>query len=199
MSVLTTKRNVILLALASMIIALIASGRDWVTGSLNDGVTQAMSVTATGNQAIPGFFGVAMVAGAGVIAAATSGRIARWVAVIVSLLGSIGMLGLCIWLLSNPENALKGRMAVVTGHTGEALIRASLTPWFWAAVFASILSLVTSLLCLIGVRCWPGLSSRYDAPAEAEAKTTSDWDLMTQGIDPTEASSAAEGSRQGAK
>ena len=186
MNVLTVKRNVILLSLAASIIALISSGRDWVTGSLNDGVTQAMEVTATGNQTVPGFFGMALVSLAGIIAAATSGRIVRWIAVVLSLLGSLAMVGSCIWALNDPEHALKGKMAEVTGHTGEALIRATLTPWFWAAVFASILALTTSVLALLGVRRWPGLSSRYDAPADAKKAHRSDWDLMTDGIDPTD-------------
>lgn len=190
MTVLTTKRNVILLALFATILALISSGRDWVTGSLNDGVSQVSEVTATGNQAAPGFFGVALVAGAAVIAAATAGRVARWIAVLVALGASIGMVVLCAMTLANPESALKGRMAEVTGHTGEALARGTLTIWFWAAMFASVLALATSVLGLLGVRRWPGLSSRYDAPADAEARSRSDWDLMSDGIDPTETDSA---------
>ena len=185
MSSLVTKRNVILLALISGLIAIVSSGRPWVTGSLNDGVTQATSVTATGNQAVPGFFGIALVAAAAIIAAATGGRIVRWLALAVSLLASVAMIALCVRTISSPEQALKSRMAEVTGHTGEALARGELTLWFWAALFASLIALVAALFGFLGARTWPGLSRRYDAPSHTDTAKASDWDLMDAGVDPT--------------
>jgi hypothetical protein len=41
-------------------------------------------------------------------------------------------------------------------------------------------------LAIIGARTWSGLSSRYDAPGKAPARTRSDWDLLSEGEDPTD-------------
>ena len=56
------------------VLAAIVSGRTWINGSLNDGVIASSKVDVTGNQAVPGYFGIALVAVAGVLAAATAGR-----------------------------------------------------------------------------------------------------------------------------
>ena len=74
--------------------------------------------------------------------------------------------------LSDPAAAVKSRMTAVTGHNGEAVARGTFGPWFWVAVFAGLLSVAASLLALLGVRRWAGLSSRYDAPTETKAPTT---------------------------
>ena len=61
----SSKRSVILLSLIAGVLALIASGRAWINGTLNDGVLSTNAVDVTGNQAIPGYFGIALVACAG--------------------------------------------------------------------------------------------------------------------------------------
>lgn len=188
MKELLTKRSVIILALIAGVLAMISSGRPWINGSLNDGVLTNNAVDVTGNQAVPGYFGIAIVACAGLLAAATAGRIVRWPAAIISLIASVAMVVLTFMTLADPAAAVKGRMRDVTGHTGEAVARGEFTIWFWAAVFAGLLALLASLLGLTGLRRWHGLSSRYDAPVDgaAEPKNESDWDLMSRGIDPTE-------------
>ena len=193
MSALTSKRNVLLLGFVSSGVLMIAAGRPWVSGSLNDGVLAASSVQATGNQAVPGYFGIALAAAACLLAAALGGRIVRWPAAVLSVLASIATLALAIYVLFNPGEALKSRMTDVTGHNGEALARGEMTAWYWVAVFMSIVLLIASLAGLAGLRRWHGLSSRYDAPSEQRARgEESDWDLMTRGVDPTE--SDADGS-----
>ena len=57
------------------------------------------------------------------------------------------------------------------------------------AVFAALLALLSSVLGLLGLRRWHGLSSRYEAPVDGEApkrSEESDWDLMSRGVDPTD-------------
>lgn len=183
---LVSKRNVILLALLATLLALIASGRTWIDGSLNDGVLSSNAVHVSGNQAIPGYFGIALVAGAGILAAATAGRIVRWPAAILSLIASIAMVALTVRTLSDPREPVKGRMTAVTGHTGESVAHGTLTPWFWVAMFAGLLSVFVSALGLLGLKRWAGLSSRYEAPTSEVTREESDWDLMSKGIDPTD-------------
>ncbi|CAM2839999.1 MULTISPECIES: Trp biosynthesis-associated membrane protein [Dermacoccus] len=185
----SSKRSVILLSLIAGVLALIASGRAWINGTLNDGVLSTNAVDVTGNQAIPGYFGIALVSCAGLLAAATAGRIARWPAGVISLLGSIAMVALTLRTLLDPASAVKSRMSSVTGHTGEAVARGEFTVWFWVAVFAALLALLSSVLGLLGLRRWHGLSSRYEAPVDGEApkrSEESDWDLMSRGVDPTD-------------
>lgn len=187
MSDLLSKRTVIILSLMAGLLALVASGRPWINGTLNDGVLANNAVDVTGNQAVPGYFGIALVACAGVLAAATAGRIVRWPAAIVAVLASAAMLVLSLVTLSDPGGAVKGRMTSVTGHNGEAVARGEFTAWFWVAVFAGLLSLLASVLGLAGVRRWAGLSSRYESPAaDKPMRQRSDWELMDEGIDPTE-------------
>lgn len=185
---LTTKRTVILLALIAGVLSLVASGRTWINGSLNDGVLASGAVPVSGNQAVPGYFGIALVAAAGVLAASTAGRVVRWPAGLVSLGASVALVALTVMTLTDPTSAVKGRMSAVTGHTGEAVARGTFTAWFWVALFSALLSLLASVLALLGLRRWAGLSSRYDAPADAtqEPRRASDWELMNQGIDPTD-------------
>lgn len=185
---LSSKRTVIILALAAAVIALVSSGRTWVTGTLNDGVLSNSGVHVTGNQAVPGYAVIALVSCAGLLAAATAGRIVRWPAAVISCIASIAMVVLACLTLRDPDSALKGRMTAVTGHNGEAVARGEFTVWFWVSVFGALLSLVASGLGLIGLRRWRGLSSRYEAPVAgaAESSGESDWDLMSRGVDPTE-------------
>lgn len=186
---LTSKKNVLALAIVSCILELVASGRTWVTGSLNDGAVSSNAVDVSGNQAIPGFFGIALVGTAGMLAAATSGRIVRWIAGVLGVLGSMALVGVTVKVLADPNGAVKSRMSVVTGHTGEAVAHGTFTAWMWVAAFAAALNVIASVLGLLGLRRWAGLSSRYEAPVDAEKapeKQTSDWDLMNAGIDPTD-------------
>lgn len=182
---LTSKRTVLLLAVVSALLAMVSAGRTWITGSLNDGVINANAVHVTGSQAVPGYFGIALVAAAGLLAAATAGRIVRWPAAIVSLLASLALLVLTLKVMGDPASAVRSRMTAVTGHTGEAVAHGSFGGWFWLAVFSALLTTATSVLGIFGVRRWAGLSSRYEAPSRTTTRVESDWDLMSRGVDPT--------------
>ena len=70
------------------------------------------------------------------------------------------------------------------------------TPWFWAALFAAVVSAAAAVVAVRLAPGWPEMGNRYDAPTvhytdvshtPAEERTSLDlWKSMDEGDDPTD-------------
>nr|WP_279672364.1 Trp biosynthesis-associated membrane protein [Flexivirga meconopsidis] len=171
---------------------LLANSRTWVEGSVSDAVVQSARTSASGGKAAPAVLAATLVGAAAVLAAITTGRVARWIAAVIAVLAGVIAIVATIVVIRGPESTLRDSATSLTGHTGDQTVTASLTFWPWVGLLGGVLLLLTGLLTVLGARAWSGLSSRYDAPAARAAKTRSDWDLLSDGEDPTDLPSGSD-------
>ncbi|NNG41222.1 Trp biosynthesis-associated membrane protein [Flexivirga sp. ID2601S] len=189
---LATKRTVLLSGVLAVALLLLANSRTWVEGSVSDAVVQSAHTTASGGKAAPAVLAATLVGAAAVLAAITTGRIARWIAAVIAVLAGVVAIVATLVVIRGPKGALRDSATSLTGHTGDQAVTAHLTFWPWVGLLGGVLLLLTGGLAVIGARAWSGLSSRYDAPAARKAATRSDWDLLSDGEDPTDRPSGSD-------
>lgn len=181
----TSKRTVMLVGLIAVALLGVASTRTWVNASLADAVLQQAHLAVNGSGAAPTCVAAAFVGAAGIIAALTTGPIARWVAAALVLLSGVLALVGVILLIQDPQGAIRGRVGSATGRIGNVAATTSLTVWVWVALVGAVALTAAGVLTLAGVRRWSGLSSSYETPRAARARKVSDWDRLSAGDDPT--------------
>ncbi|WP_158607709.1 Trp biosynthesis-associated membrane protein [Flexivirga caeni] len=183
---LTSKRSVLIVGALAVILLVVANGRTWVSGTVTDAVLRHAHTTASGSKAAPALLATALVGAAAVLATLTTGRMPRWIAAVLTLLAGVVSVIAALAAVRNPARTIGDIATSMTGHTGDRTVDTSLTIWPWVAVFGGILLALTGVLAIAGVRSWSGLSSRYDAPGSKPVRTRSDWDLLSDGEDPTD-------------
>lgn len=184
----TSKRNVLLMALAAGIVLLVCGARTWVEGTVSDVVLQQSTVSISGNEASSGVVASALVGAAAAVATATGGRVVRHVGAAATLLAGLLAAVLIVRTVLDPDGVIGRQAASLTGRTGEVDATGSTTIWIWFALLGALLLTAAGAGALVGVRRWSGLSSRYDAPAgqgEKAPRAESDWERLSRGDDPT--------------
>lgn len=184
----TGKRTVLLTGALAIILLVAANTRTWVSGTVTDAVLQGAHTDASGGKAAPALLASALVGAAAVLATLTTGRIARWIAAVITLLAGIVAVVAVMVVVRDPVKTLGDVATSMTGHTGDRKVTADLTFWPWVALLGAVLLVLTGVLAILGARAWSGLSSRYDAPTAPKAAARSDWDKLTDGEDPTDSS-----------
>ena len=122
----------------------------------------------------------------------TRGRFRRGVAALAVLAGAANLVTVAL---------APGRMGErvreeVRIRTGAAQTDTELTAWFWIAVLAGVLVLLSTGLALRFVGAWPEMGTRYDAPtgardtsdagpASAPTENIDIWKALDEGRDPT--------------
>lgn len=182
-----TKRRVLVLAAVALALIVLGVSRTWVSGTVKDAVLQNTDVSVGGGAAAPAVVACALVGAAGIVAALTTGRIAKRIAAVIAAIAGLIALVATITVISGPAGALRERAVTLTGHTGSTDVSAHLTPWPWVTLVGAVLLAVSGLLAFVGTARWSGLSASYDAPSGGRRKTVSDWDRLSQGEDPTDA------------
>lgn len=188
----TSKRNVLLTGLVAVILLVLANSRTWVQGTIQDAVLRNAHATAGGSTAAPVLVAAALVGAAAILAACTTGRVARLIAAVVALLSGVVALVSAIAAVRDPGAALRETATNMTGHTGDRQVAASLTFWPWVGVLGGVVLAIAGVLAVLGARSWRGLSDRYDAPSAAPTRKTSDWDLLSEGEDPTDSQTGSD-------
>ncbi|WP_018155738.1 Trp biosynthesis-associated membrane protein [Demetria terragena] len=177
---------------ALAVLVMLASGaRTWVTGRVDDPVLSQTAVSVAGSDAASGVLATALVGAAAALAAVTGGRVVRWIGA-VSLTAS-GILGVALTVpaLMDPESIVSQHAAAQTGRTGSVDAVAAPTFWVYLSLLAAAVLVLAGGAAIMSVRRWPGLTSRYEAPASGgstSARATeqeSDWDRLSRGEDPT--------------
>lgn len=181
-----SKRSVLLVGALAVILLIAANTRTWVSGSVTDAVLQHARTTASGGKAAPALLASTLVGAAAVLATLTTGRVARWIAAVITFLAGVVCVVATVLAVRNPARTLGDVATTMTGHTGDRTVAASLTIWPWVALLGGVLLVLTGVLAIVGARTWSGLSSRYDAPGTAPARSRSDWDMLSEGEDPTD-------------
>lgn len=186
--------GVVLLTLLTAFVLVASGSRTWVTGTTSDAVLGSARVSATGTEVVAGLVALALAGAAAAIAAATAGRVGRWLAVVVLALVSIGLAVQVGRFVAAPGDALGREAARQLGRTGSIATHPSLGAWPWVAVVAAVLLIGAATLAVLGAPTWGGLGRRYETSDAADKDTAgprgqrvrSDWDRLDAGEDPTE-------------
>jgi uncharacterized membrane protein (TIGR02234 family) len=176
------------------------SSRPWVSGAVSDPVLGAIRTAATGGEVAPGLSALALAIAAGAIAVVATGRIARVVALVGYAACLIGAILLTARVVLDPGGVLGPVAAARVGRTGSVTVRAEATPWPWLAFVVGALGAVGLVGALLGLRTWSAPSARYERPPDQSSdaagprgeRTSSVWDDLSAGRDPTEAPDATD-------
>ncbi|KGN29201.1 hypothetical protein N798_15100, partial [Knoellia flava TL1] len=103
MSMLRRRGVLILLVVLGALVVIVTASRTWVSGSVDDVVLGQTSVSATGSEVAGGVVALALVVVAGAVASATAGPRARVVALVLTLLASLGGVALVARVLLDPD------------------------------------------------------------------------------------------------
>lgn len=180
---------VVALGLASAGLGAYAASKPWVTGA---GAESAPGVsTTTWGEVSSSPLGTALafvVLACWGVLLVTRGRFRRGIAGL-SVLAALGYVAAVAWAPSSLPDHLVEQVRV---RTGEVLDETALTGWYWLAVVAALLVLVSTVLGLRLVRTWPEMGSRYDAPTGPREAATEQptenidiWKALDDGRDPT--------------
>lgn len=184
---LSSKPVVLLLGVLGSLVALAASRGVWIEGTVDDvaGVARAQ---ATGTEAAAGLAGLALVGAAAVVAAVTSGRIGRIVASVALLAVVVVIAVLVARVLLDPAGVLGSVAGSRSGTSATLDATASTTAWPWvAALGAAPFALAAAGALLAGGR-WHalGAAGRRGTDRTDVAPTSSDWERLSEGEDPTD-------------
>jgi uncharacterized membrane protein (TIGR02234 family) len=159
---------VIVTVLAGVALVVLAAGRPWA-GEAVTGVPGVPRITSTGSQAAPAATALALVAAAGAVALALTGRLARRVVAGLLILAGLGVAALVATVLSDPAQAIAPALEAATGRTAagsrDVAGRAELTGWPWMAVVGALLILAGALTALGVAGRWGSTGRRFEAPA----------------------------------
>lgn len=183
---------ILLLGLASGILAAVAGARPWVSGSSGTVDTSTASAAATfdttGIRESPLAAALALVVLAcwGVVLV-TRGRVRRTVAALgaVAAIGALVTTVLAFWSL---QDALSDALLEASGVDTNQV---TFTAWYAAAMIGAVGSVVATLAAVRFTPSWPEMGTRYDSPTGEVAPKEPEgnieiWKALDEGDDPTE-------------
>jgi uncharacterized membrane protein (TIGR02234 family) len=196
----------VLVALAGALLTLVTVGREWAHGT-TQGVFSSTTVTVSGRTLTAAPYALALVAAAGALALLATRRFGRALVALLLVLAGFGIVGSSLGRLGGLHAALAASAATMVGHTNPTVTGVSSTFWPYVAAVGGALVAAAGIVAVARGQRWPGMSSRYDAPAasdgatggrppraadpeDANAVARSLWDAVERGEDPTAADRA---------
>ncbi|MEU4383843.1 Trp biosynthesis-associated membrane protein [Promicromonospora sp. NPDC023805] len=145
----------------------------WVTTTVATALEPEVAVAAAGTSAAPGVGAGALVLLAAGIACALTGRVARYVALLVAAAAGVLVVASTLVVVGDPTPAATAAASATSGVT-ELTSPVTLTAWPWAAVATGVLAVVVAVWGAIAARGWTATSGRHeraDAAASGSATT----------------------------
>ncbi|MDH6236895.1 Trp biosynthesis-associated membrane protein [Cryobacterium sp. CG_9.6] len=198
------KLNFILVVLAASGLALLAWTQVWVYSVVAGSGADPLTLAVDGSEASPAVTALALAGFALAGALTIAGRVIRVVLGALEILLGVSVFLAAYLVLDNPALASAPAVTKATGVAGTesilaAVTSASVTPWPWVALAASVLMGATGLGIVLTASRWPGPTTKYQttrlvaaagtsaaAPASSgEPDAVVDWDDLSRGQDPT--------------
>lgn len=113
----------------------------------------------------------------------TRGRVRRWLAAL-GVVVALGLLAAVLWSARSVPAALREQWR----ELGVDDVAVHPTAWFWCALLAAVLCVVTTVAAARLVRRWPEMGRRYDGAARPPGGDGSNldlWQALDEGRDPT--------------
>lgn len=184
------RSTVVLGTLVAALAVFGCSAATWVTVTARTAL-EPVTVDVAGSEAAPAVTALGLVAAAGALTVAISGRVLRSVVASVVLLAGLGALAAAVAVLADPAGAAQTAVGEATGMINAGGVEPSLTVWPWLAAAAAALVALCGLWALVAGRSWTA-ARRYERPAtgehperEAPGDDIDSWDALTEGRDPT--------------
>ncbi len=189
---------VVLVGLASAVLAAVAVTKPWVAGesggveSSNGGaMSSVLSLDSVAESPLAAALSLVLLACWGVVLV-TRGRFRRAVAVL-ALVTAVGLTVATVEAFFNLPDALAASLLELSGVD---TVSTSLTTWYPVALVAALVSVGATLAAVRLVGSWPEMGTKYDAPAHAQegADAPADdpptenidiWKALDEGRDPT--------------
>ncbi|MFD6140978.1 Trp biosynthesis-associated membrane protein [Promicromonospora sp. NPDC060271] len=185
----------------------------WVTTTVATALEPEVAVAAAGTSAAPGVGAGALVLLAAGIACALTGRVARYVALLVAAAAGVLVVVSTLVVVGDPTPAATAAASATSGVT-ELTSPVTLTAWPWAAVASGVLAVVVAVWGAVAARGWAATSGRHEradaaapgatagAPGRRATRTSAAddgtaagpddeidphdaWDALSRGDDPT--------------
>jgi len=185
---------VVAAGLAAAVLAAVAGRQPWAHGSAPGGFGELSATVEAGRVPIAGALSMVVLACWGVLLV-TRGPVRR----VVSVLAVLAALGLAaavvVGFSTAPDN-----VRTAYRDLGVPKPDVGLGGWYWVAVVATLLTLLTTIAAVRLVPGWPEMGRRYDAPAAAtppapgseqpvpaveERENLDLWKALDEGRDPT--------------
>ncbi|HET6937105.1 MAG TPA: Trp biosynthesis-associated membrane protein [Nocardioides sp.] len=179
--------------LASAVLAAVAGRQPWAHGSAPGGFGELSATVEAGKVPAASAFSLVVLACWGVLLV-TRGRVRRVVAVL-ALVASLGLAAAVVVGFSTaPDNVRDAYHELGVEHPDVGL-----SGWYWVAVVATVLTVLSTAAAVRLVPGWPEMGRRYDAPAgttDDPSPASSErppedqenlelWKAMDEGRDPT--------------
>ncbi|GAB2478092.1 hypothetical protein GCM10027063_19320 [Promicromonospora xylanilytica] len=133
----------------------------WVTTTVATALEPEVAVTAAGTSAAPGVGAGALVLLAAGIACALTGRVARYIALVVAAAAGVLVVTSTLVVVSDPVPAATAAASATSGVT-ELTSPVTLTLWPWAALVTGVLAVVVALWAAAAARGWAATSGRHE-------------------------------------
>jgi len=180
--------------LLSAVLAAVAGRQPWAHGSAPGGFGELSATIEAGRVPAAGALSLVVLACWGVLLV-TRGPVRR----VVSVLAVLAALGLAAAVVAGFSTAPDNVRAAYR-DLGVDKADVGLAGWYWVAVVAALLTLLTTLAAVRLVPGWPEMGRRYDAPADTalgrpeqdqpdqapeEQENLDLWQALDEGRDPT--------------
>ena len=187
---LSRKPTVVLGTLLAALAVFACSAPTWVSATVRT-TLEPVTVDVAGSDAAPAVTALGLVAAAGALTTAISGRVLRAVVAAVVLLAGLGSLAASVAVPADPAGAARTAVGEATGMIN-AGGEFTATAWPWAAAAASALVALCGAWALVAGRSWTA-ARRYERSAAEEAPDGAgsggdeidSWDALPEGRDPT--------------
>lgn len=133
----------------------------WVTTTVATALEPEVAVAAAGTSAAPGVGAGALVLLAAGIACALTGRVARYVALVVAAAAGVLVVASTLVVVGDPTPAATAAASATSGVT-ELTSPVTLTAWPWAAVATGALAVVVAVWGVVSARGWAATSGRHE-------------------------------------
>lgn len=154
--------TILLLALAGIALA----NMTWLSLDFTSVLGEDIAVNVSGHKAAPGLTASGIVVVAAAIYLSIAGRVARYIALGVSALSALSIVGFAVSVLADPRTAVRTSFAEATGVSSVPEgVTVNLVGY--AAIAVGILLLAATLWGFVAVRHWRVASSKYDRTAAA--------------------------------
>ncbi len=187
---LSRRSTVVLATLVAALAVFACSAATWVAATVRT-TLEPVTVDVAGSDAAPAVTALGLVAAAGALTTAISGRVLRSVVSAVVVLAGLGALAASVAELADPAGAAQTAVGESTGMVN-AGGEFALTLWPWLAAAAAVLVTLCGAWSLVAGRSW-ATARRYERTGTGTAPGASagrgdeidSWDALTEGRDPT--------------
>jgi hypothetical protein len=133
----------------------------WLTSTVATALESEVAVAAAGTSAAPGVGAGALVLLAAGIACALTGRVARYVALVVAAAAGVLVVASTLVVVADPTPAATAAASATSGVT-ELTSPVTLTLWPWAALGTGVLAVVVAVWGAVAARGWAATSGRHE-------------------------------------